>query len=440
MAAANLFNPKTEICDSMHDYLYALKNRGSKYGIERMRLLVAALGHPERSFPVIHVAGTNGKGSVCAMLEAVYRDNGYKTGFFSSPHLVHLGERVQVNRQILSSEAILAYSEALKPVAEKLGAEDSELHPTFFEFMTAMAFLRFHAESVDLACIETGLGGRLDATNVVDPELSIITTISLDHTEMLGDTLGAIAGEKAGIIKPGKPVLIGRLPAEAEAVVRRVAAERGAPVYALAERFPRGAALPETNLKGDFQRRNAALAVYATEILAKRFPVRSTAALGRVDWAGRWQRVELDGRTVIFDASHNPEGIAELAKNLDRLIVKNGRAPIVVAGTLGEDRGRSLMEVVEPRAEALHLVMPQQDRATPTAFLRSCLKGDAHEVDLATLFPAPGCCALGQPGETIVVTGSIYLIGEVMERIQGDDSAVGSGLQDRISAQPKGKG
>ena len=250
----------------MHDYLYALKNRGSKYGIERMRLLVDALGHPERAFPVIHVAGTNGKGSVCAMLEALYRGNGYKTGLFTSPHLVHLGERVQVNRKSLTNQEIVRYTEQLRPVAAKLGKDDPDLHPTFFEFVTAMAFLRFAAERVDIACIETGLGGRLDASNVVEPELSIITTISFDHTEMLGDTLAAIAGEKAGIIKPGKPVLMGRLPAEAETVVRRVAAERGCQLHVLTERFPEASALPCTNLEGDFQRWNAGLAVYATEI------------------------------------------------------------------------------------------------------------------------------------------------------------------------------
>lgn len=414
------------------DYLYALKNRGSKYGIDRMRLLVEALRHPERAFPVIHVAGTNGKGSVCAMLEAIYRDNGYTVGFFSSPHLVHLGERVQVNRRILSAEEIVRYTAELQPVAAELGRDDPELHPTFFEFIAAMAFLRFAAEPVDLACIETGLGGRLDATNVVDPELSILTTISFDHMEMLGDTLAKIASEKAGIIKPGKPVLMGQLPAEAEAVVRQVAAQRGCKLYALTERFPDAAALPETNLEGDFQRWNAALAVYATEILQARFPLHSTAALRQVNWAGRWQRLTVDGRKIILDASHNPEGIAELEKSLTRLVADEGRAPRIIAGTLGEDRARSLMAVIGRHAGELYLVAPQQDRATPTAFLKSCLQRDAVETDLSALFPCPGRCALGEPGDTIVLTGSIYLVGEALERIQGAGTADGSGLQDKL--------
>ncbi|MFW6218065.1 MAG: bifunctional folylpolyglutamate synthase/dihydrofolate synthase, partial [Verrucomicrobiota bacterium] len=200
------------------DYLYSLRDRGSKYGIERMQRFVAELGHPERRFPVIHVAGTNGKGSVCAMLEAIYRANGYRTGLYTSPHLVHLGERVQVDRLPLTETDIVRHCERLRPVAAALGAGKPEEHPSFFEFMTAMAFLQFADAQVDLAILETGLGGRLDATNVAAPELSVITSVSLDHTELLGDSLAKIAREKAGICKPRKPVLLGRLPPEAEAV------------------------------------------------------------------------------------------------------------------------------------------------------------------------------------------------------------------------------
>ena len=410
------------------DYLYALKNRGSKYGIERMRLLIEALGHPERMFSVIHVAGTNGKGSVCAMLEAVYRDNGYKVGLFSSPHLVHLGERAQVDRQILSEAEIVRYTEQLSSIAGELESSDPDLHPAFFEFITSMAFLRFAELPVDIACIETGIGGRLDATNVVDPELSIITTISLDHCDLLGDTLTEIAGEKAGIIKKGKPVLIGKLPLEADAVVRRVAKENGCKLYTITDRFPDETGLPQTNLAGGFQRWNAAIATYAIEILADRFPVRSTQALEQVEWAGRWQTLELDGRKLILDATHNPEGVAALKQNLSSLTEQ----PIIIAGTLGEDRAQSLMEVVSQYARELYLVTPEQDRATPTSFLKSCLDRDAVETNLSVLFPKAGCCAVGEPGDSIVVTGSIYLVGEVMERIQGVRSDDGGRLQDKV--------
>lgn len=418
----------------VRDYLYALKNRGSKFGIDRMQRLVAELGHPERRFPVIHVAGTNGKGSVCAMLEALYRSNGYRTGLYTSPHLVHLGERVQVDREMLSEEGIGRYLEQLRPAAEALDAEDPELHPTFFEFMTAMAFCRFAAEAVDIALIETGLGGRLDATNVVDPELSIITSISFDHMEQLGDTLAKIAGEKAGIIKPGKPVLMGCLPEEAEAVIRAVAAERGSPCYEVRERFDTDA-LPETNLAGGFQRWNAAVAVYATELLGARFPVESTAALGAIDWAGRWQKLSVEGRTVVLDATHNPEGCEALRENLARLVAATGAKPIIVAGTLGEERGRSLMATVAPFARELYLVQPDQDRAlAPEAierFLPEARDFVVRASSVGALFQPGALAEFSRSGDVIVVTGSIYLIGEVLEQMRGGSES-GSDLQDRL--------
>ncbi|MEN8661470.1 MAG: folylpolyglutamate synthase/dihydrofolate synthase family protein [Lentimonas sp.] len=433
-----MFIPLIQMPDYIQtrDYLYSLKNQGSKYGIDRMRLFVKALEHPERTFPSIHVAGTNGKGSTCAMLEALYRSNGYSTGFFNSPHLVHQGERVQVNRQILSHADIVAYTEKLRTVAEALGKDDPDNHPSFFEFMVAMAFLRFAESKVDIALLETGLGGRLDATNVVDPELTIITSISLDHTELLGDTIEAIAREKAGIIKEGKPVLIGNLPPEAEAVIREIAQERNAPLHSVTDRFPNPAELPTTNLIGTFQRWNAAVAIYATELLADRFPIQSTDALQQIEWAGRWQTIQLEDRTLILDATHNPEGAIALNENLSKLIDADGRKPIIVAGTLGEDRGRSLMNAVAAHARELHLVEPSQPRATPSQFLESCLPEPraftvTHQ-QLADIIPAPNTCAIGNPGDTIVITGSLYLIGEALERLTSDAPQESGSLQDLL--------
>jgi dihydrofolate synthase/folylpolyglutamate synthase len=410
--------------NATRDYLYSLKHKGAKYGIDRMRLFVDALGHPERAFPVIHVAGTNGKGSTCSMMEAIYRANGYKTGLYSSPHLVRQGERVQVNREILDEADIVAYTQQLKPVAERIGANDPDDHPSFFEFMTAMALLRFAEAKVDLAFLETGLGGRLDATNVVDPELSIITSVSLDHIEQLGDTIEQITSEKAGIIKAGKPVLIGKLPAEAEAVVRKVATDKDCPIYSVRERFPDVGALPETNLSGSFQRWNAATAVTATEILGERFPIKpelTAPALQAIHWPGRWETIQLADKTLILDASHNPEGSEMLDENLQKLITRLGTKPIIVAGTLGEFRARSLMAVVSRHARELHLLAPDQSRATPTEVLETCIPetntAPIYHRQLEDIFPAVGTCTLGEPGDTVVITGSLYLIGEVMERL-----------------------
>ncbi|MEM8867486.1 MAG: folylpolyglutamate synthase/dihydrofolate synthase family protein [Verrucomicrobiota bacterium] len=416
----------------IRDYLYSLRNTGSKYGIERMYRFAAALGNPQRAFPSIHVAGTNGKGSVCAILEALYRSNGYKTGLYTSPHLVHLGERVQVNREILSEAAINQTIPQLIATAEALSQEDPDDHPSFFELMTATAFLEFAAQNVDIALIETGLGGRLDATNILQPELSIITSISLDHTEILGNDLDTIAFEKAGIIKANTPVLLGKLAPEAEAVIRKVAAERNAPVHSVKERFSDFDALPKTNLEGSFQRWNAGLAVYASELLAPRFPLKSTEALQDIDWAGRWQRLQLNDRQLILDATHNPEGVEMLAENLENLAQASDQKPIVIAGTLGADRGRALMPVLAQYAREIHLLAPAQERALSTEALARLIPNDFQgpiiEDRIDRLFPSPNQCAAGQAGDTILVTGSLYLIGEVLQQLQGANK---NNLQDK---------
>lgn len=419
-------------------YLYGLKYRGAIYGIDRMRRFVARLGHPEKRYPVLHVAGTNGKGSTCAMLEAIFRAAGYRTGLFTSPHLVHQGERVQVDRQILTRSEIVAFTRRLRPIAEALEAEEPGYHPTFFEFMTGMAFLRFADAEVDIGIIETGLGGRLDATNVVDPEISIITSISLDHTDILGDTIEQIAFEKAGIIKPGKPVLLGLLPEAAEQVIAGVAAERGAPLYRITDAF--GAdegGFPQTALSGDYQRRNAAVATLAARLLADRFRISEAhirQGLSEVNWAGRWEQHFLADRSLILDATHNPEGAVHLERNLQAFVRENGYKPVILAGTLGLPRARSLIPVVCRYARELHLLVPHQPRACSFEELRSELpttfEAPVHDGTVADIFPAPGLCHVGSPGETLIVTGSIYLIGEIMESLYHESPVGEESLQD----------
>ncbi|HEY8994868.1 MAG TPA: folylpolyglutamate synthase/dihydrofolate synthase family protein [Lacunisphaera sp.] len=439
------------------DYLYALKAGGMKFGIDRMQRLAAALGHPERSYPVIHVAGTNGKGSVSAMIESVMRVSGRRTGLYTSPHLVKLGERVQVNRRLLTEDEIVAYANELRPVAENAAAFAADEHATFFEFMTAMAFLQFQRRQVDMAVIETGMGGRLDATNVVQPEVSVITSIGLDHCAELGGTVELIAREKAGIIKPRRPVVIGRLPAGAERVIREVAASQDAPVHSVREVFGESlSGYPMTNLEGDYQRWNAATATLAVKLFSAARPADAAGlttsagsarsilppitdamiaqGLNCVDWPGRWQRLAVGGRALILDASHNPEGAEVLEKNLLKLIAATGRKPVVVAGALGEFRARALLEVVLRHAREVSLVTPNQARATPFAEMlalvppaqRSLVREDALE----RIFPDAATCTLGALGDTVVVTGSIYLLGEVLERLQPAGGAREDKLQD----------
>ena len=404
------------------DFLFSLRNRGSKYGIERMRTFSKALGSPEKDFKSIHVAGTNGKGSVCAMLEALYRDNGYKTGLFTSPHLMRLNERIQVDRCPIEDARLIEYTQSLKSIADKhSGDPSSENYPSFFEFITAMAFLYFSDEKVDIALIETGLGGRLDASNVLMPELSIITSIGMDHTDILGTSLEAIAQEKAGIIKPSRPVLLGSLAKNVCSVMQKAAAEVNATVHTLDERFE-GSPMPRTNLASSYQEHNAGLALYATELLSNTFPLHSSKALGSVQWGGRWQELQLKDKTLILDASHNPEACLPLRENLTAHFKAKGMKPIIVSGVLGNERAKSLMPLLSEFAQALYLVSLEQPGACDTQALRDSIpetfEGPIYESAVRSLF-SKDHCQIGATNDTIIVSGSIYLIGEILTIIEG---------------------
>ncbi|RKX36154.1 MAG: bifunctional folylpolyglutamate synthase/dihydrofolate synthase [Verrucomicrobia bacterium] len=391
-----------------------------------MRLLAERLGHPERSFPVIHIAGTNGKGSVAAMVESILRRSGHRTGLFTSPHLVRQGERIQVDREILHEESIVEYTRELKPVADAMARVNPDDHPSFFEFMTAMAFLHFAREKVDVGVIEVGLGGRLDASNVVRPDVTAITSIGLDHCDILGDTIEKVSREKAGIIKQGVPVVLGPVSDDAEAVIRSACRERGSSLVTVEERFGlKVENYPETNLEGDYQRINAGTATLICEELEPSIPVSRDAIISGLEsvvWPGRWQRLEVDGRTVILDAAHNVDAAAWMARNLARHVAETGRKPIVVVGCLGEERAAALLAVVAEHARDIYLVVPHQPRASGFGVLEGLVPdsfaGRCHRTTVGELFPAPGTCTIGRPGDSVVVTGSIYLLGEVLEKIE----------------------
>jgi dihydrofolate synthase/folylpolyglutamate synthase len=423
---------------AVQDYLFGMKVRGVKFGIDRMNLWAEALGHPEAKTPVIHITGTNGKGSTAAMLESIFRAAGWRTGMYTSPHLVRLGERVQVNRELLTEQEIIAYTNELKPVAEDVSQGNPDDHPSFFEFMTAMAFLQFARRKCAIGLIEVGLGGRLDATNVVLPEVSVITSVGLDHCELLGDTIELIAVEKAGIIKPGKPVVIGHLPPAAERSIRAIAATLGSRVYSIREEFGEDpAGYPTTNLGGEYQRLNAATATLVAKIMPPRWQLNDTViarGLGQVSWPGRWQRMLLGGRPLILDASHNPEGAQVLDTNLRRLIGETGRPPVVVTGVLGVARARPLLETICRYAREIHLVIPQQARACSFEQLEALIPagytGTVKRATVAEVFPGPGPCSIGMVQDTVLVTGSIYLLGEVLARIEPQRGAGEGRLQD----------
>lgn len=416
------------------DWLQSLKAGGVKFGVDRMRALVAELGHPELAVPVVHVGGTNGKGSVCAMVESTARAAGLRTGLYTSPHLIRLGERVQVDRRPLTEAEITAYVRELLPAAVRIGAADADNHPSFFEFMTAMAFLQFARRRCDLAVIEVGLGGRLDATNVVAPRVCAITSIALDHCDILGDTIEKIAAEKAGILKPGVPVVLGRLPAAADAVVRARAGELGCKVLAIDEHFGEGREpWPESALEGAHQRLNAAMATLIARELG--YDAKAIAhGLKSVGWAGRWQRTTVGGRPLVFEAAHNPEGAQVLADCLRAWVAETGRRPVVIVGVLGRERARPLLATIAAHAKEIILVKPQQARACSMEELQALIpaefSGVVRHSTVEQLFPSPGVCTAGGPDDQLLVTGSIYLLGEVMTRLQSIITVGEGRLQD----------
>ena len=424
---------------AVQDYLFGLKAGGVKFGIDRMRILSERIGNPERKVPCAHIAGTNGKGSVSAMLESILRCSGQRTGLYTSPHLVRLGERVQVDRKILTEEEIIAYVRELQPVAEEIGRLGGPGdRPTFFEFMTAMAFLQFARRGCTFSVIEVGLGGRLDATNIVEPEVSVISSIGMDHCEMLGDTLEAIAGEKAGIIKPGRPVVMGRVPPEAESRIRQIAARNGAPLHSVRAIFgEKVEAYPETNLEGDYQRWNAATATVAAGLLPRSTgvtPETVSRGLTSVDWPGRWQRIELGGRLTILDSSHNPEGAAVLDDNLGSLERETGRPLVAVVGALGSIRARALLEVLCRHCRDIYLAVPHQSRASSfeelEALVPGAFRGRVIRATVEELFPSRSVCTAGGHGDVVVVTGSIYLLGEILGRLEPQRGPGEGRLQD----------
>lgn len=444
MSTMDLFERSKSLADyaSVRDFLYSLRYHGAKYGLERMERFAAGLGNPQLKVPCIHVAGTNGKGSVSAMLECMLRQAGNRVGLYTSPHLIYQGERIQIDRKITSEEEIVEMTRRLVPVALEVAGGNMADFPSFFEFMTAMAFERFASGNVDVAVYETGLGGRLDATNVVRPLVSVITSISLDHTQILGDSIEAIAAEKAGIIKDGVPVVIGRLPVEAEAVIRRVARERKCPVYSVMERFgadPSG--YPETCLKGSFQRINAATATLAAELVAERFRLSLEgirSSLTQVQWPGRWEVLSVnEGRNrLILDATHNDEGARALRENIAGIEKDTGMKPVVVAGTLGHDRAPSLIGTIAEYAEALYLLSPAQPRALSfeamKAYVPEWFGGEVLDLPMDQLFAKDRCLMPLKQGQTILVTGSIYLIGEVCEYVRLGAPVHQQSLQDVI--------
>ena len=374
-------------------FLYSLRWFGAKFGLDNTFKLAALAGNPQNRLRFIHVAGTNGKGSTCAMLESIYRAAGLRVGLFTSPHLVAFGERIQVNRRVISErdigrlvaevQALLeegwntstqcARSPSPEPEAEPRSPADSQTgadHPTFFEVVTIMALRHFAAHECDLVIWETGLGGRLDATNIVTPLASVITNIQYDHQMWLGETLASIAAEKAGIIKPGIPVITATDGEQPLRVIAETARRQEAPLTTLTRPEMDRAPLNTIQLPllGEHQRMNAAVAVATVRELASQIPVSDDtirAGLSRVIWAGRLQLVTLaTGQKILLDGAHNVGGAGILAASVKQYF-PSAKLTLVL-GILRDKDWPCMCNILAPLAERILLVpVPSERSATP---------------------------------------------------------------------------
>jgi dihydrofolate synthase/folylpolyglutamate synthase len=424
-------------------FLFGLRWFGARFGLENTLKLAALAGDPHLQLRFIHVAGTNGKGSTCAMLESIYRAAGLRVGLFTSPHLVSFGERIQVNRQpifelevarlVTEMRAWLeqgwpvaaggAASSGSAPGAEPGGARSvPDDHPTFFEVVTVMALLYFAEQKCDLVIWETGLGGRLDATNIVTPLASVITNIQYDHQQWLGQSLASIAAEKAGVIKPGVPFITAADHPDALRVIEDTAARQKASLtlvpHSDTDRPPLGTF--ELPLLGRHQLLNAALAIATVRALAPRIPVSDDAmraGLSNMHWAGRLQLItRASGQRVLLDGAHNVAGAEILATAL-REYFPAARHTLVL-GILRDKDWIRMCEILAPLAARILLVpVPSERSATPQELSEACRRANAEAQILEFSSLSYALTESRQDG-FITVAGSLYLIGEAMELLQ----------------------
>jgi dihydrofolate synthase/folylpolyglutamate synthase len=425
-----------------------------KFDLAHMRVLLEALEHPEHKFPSVLIAGTNGKGSTAATLASILQASGYTTGLYTSPHLVRINERIRINGAAISDDDFAGIHDLVDRTAERLVSE-SELpwHPSFFEMLTAIAFEYFAREKVAIAVLEVGMGGRLDATNVVEPLVSVITDISLDHQKFLGDTITEIAREKAGIIRPGRPTVILPQTPEANDVLGKSMLELDAraisavpyvpPVspnsaqYLLPSaeektgyiaRYPlqvMGKEITvETPLVGRHQLRNVALAIAAAEELSReQFPAITPASVEQgirdTHWPGRFQVLPAtaDHPEIVFDVAHNPAGAWALRSTLSATY--ENRPLIFVFGAMRDKAIGEIAEILFPLAERVIATHADNPRAASPTEIREAAHRVTVEIEEAADVPAALAKARSAAGTRglVVVTGSIYIVGEAMRAL-----------------------
>lgn len=394
---------------SLPDLLEALSARASRQmvlGLDATHAALARLGDPHRALEVVHIAGTNGKGSTSAMVESIARHAGLRTGLFTSPHLCRFAERIRVQGEPIDDDSFAAALQAALEAGPEL---------TFFETLTVAGFEAFARAGVELTVLEVGLGGRLDSTNVVaTPLCTAITGIALDHVKILGPDLESIAREKAGIFKRGKPAVLGPLPSGARAAAIEVARAVGAPIVAAA---PVGESM-RIGLRGAHQRRNASVAAAIAEVLAARWPAMAAGlapGLAGVRWPGRLETLEVHGTRVVLDCAHNTEAVEALVAAAPEL----GLSPpttTLLYGALADKPWAEMLAHLAPLAERRVYTEPAGRAPAPLAELTRLAPGDAVSLPADALEHALGAAR----GGTLLITGSSYLVGALRGRLLGE--------------------
>lgn len=409
----------------------------TKFDLKNVTILSEHLGQPQREFQSVHVAGTNGKGSTSAMLESILRAAGLRTGLYTSPHLERINERIRLDgKEISDHEFAATFTRVRAGIEELLAAGHLAAHPTFFECVTAIAFLYFAGARADFAVCETGMGGRLDATNILLPEVAVITQIDFDHENYLGHSIEEIAAEKAGIIKPGARVVSAAEHLIARVVIRRRCAEQSAFLVEIENAFfledvtacdgafsftaisyDSGVRIPiALKLAGRFQVRNALTALAAARMLAERGAPIDDEAIARgfasATWPGRLERIS-DRPEIYVDGTHNPAGAREIAVFWEQFLA--GRNIFLIYGAMRDKAVDEIAGLLFPRASAVIFTAPAQPRAISAPLLAEMT---AHHARLAEVVPDPAqalarALELASPDDVIFVTGSLYLVGEL---------------------------
>ncbi len=436
------------------NYLYGLQKHGIKLGLDNTAKLLFLSGSPQNYFSSVHIAGTNGKGSTSAMIASILQAAGFRTGLFTSPHLISFTERIRVNNEEITESDVVSLAEEIR---FKIQDSRFKLNPTFFEFVTAMGFLYFKRKNIDWAVVETGMGGRLDATNVLLPEASVITSINYDHSEFLGKTISAIAEEKAGIIKDGVPVIMSSQELSVMDVIKKKTEEKDAGLFVYGRDFSAAIKTEDTSgsvfnyngdsnfedlvisLRGRHQVLNAALAIKTIEIVSKKSLHHASRithhairnGLGNIKWHGRLELVSKEP-PILIDGAHNPSAAKILADSLKEIFFKVYRRIILIVGIMSDKDIRGIMAPLLPIAAEIILTAPAYKRAASPDVL------SGHAISLGFSCRKAHCVAAAiamareiyREGDLIVITGSFYTIGEAKEMLCG--RGILSGLRETV--------